>query len=388
MAVWALLWGLYLSFVNAGQIFFGFVWETLLLEAGFLAIFLGNQSSAPLWPAILLVRWLLWRLEVGAGLIKIRNDPAWRDLSALNYHHETQPIPGRFSWRFHHLPQPVHRLEAAANHLAQLAVPFAVFAPQPGAAAAGAVIAATQVWLMASGNFAWLNLLPITLAVPTFDNHTLGHILAVHPPVLHQPPSWFTAAVLALSAAMIWLARHPLANMASSQQVMNASYNPLHISNTYGLFGHVTPQRLEIIIEGTDDPDPGPGAAWKAYEFKAKPGDPRRRPRQIAPYHLRLDWLMWFAALSPLYAGRWLVNLVAKLLAGDPAVLRLIAANPFPDRPPRYVRALLYRYGFTTADERRRSGQWWERDLIGQYLPAMTLQPLTVEQRPTGAHAT
>lgn len=209
MAVWAALWLLYLSFVNAGQTFFGFVWETLLVEAGFLAIFLGNSATAPLWPAILLLRWLLWRLEVGAGLIKVRNDSAWRDLTALYYHHETQPIPNRLSRWFHHLPSPVHRLEVAANHFAQLVVPFALFAPQPTASFAGALIVATQLWLMASGNFAWLNLLTVALAASAFDNRSLGHVLGVHRLALHRPPTWFTALVLAVTAAVAWMRRHP-----------------------------------------------------------------------------------------------------------------------------------------------------------------------------------
>lgn len=162
--------------------------------------------------------------------------------------------------------------------------------------------------------------------------------------------------------------------MISRNQVMNASYNPLHLVKTYGLFGHVTRDRLEVVLAGSDDPYPGPDAAWKEYGFKVKPGDAARPPRQVAPYHLRLDWLMWFAALSPVYAGGWLLNFIAKLLAGDAATLRLLGTNPFPQRPPRYVRALLYRYRFATKPEQRQSGLWWKRELLGQYLPPMTLQ--------------
>lgn len=370
MAVWMVLWCLYLSFVNAGQIWFGFVWETLLVEAGFLAVLLGNGRTAPVLPAVLLVRWLLFRLEVGAGLIKVRNDPAWRDLTALHYHHETQPLPNRFSPFFHHLPRPLHKVEAAANHVVQLIVPVALFLPQPIGSAAGAVVVATQLWLMLSGNFAWLNLLTITLAATAFDDRSLGHLLPWDSPSsLADPPRWFTFTVLVVSAAMVALSWRPVRNMASRHQVMNASYNPLHLGNTYGLFGHITRNRLEVILEGTADSRPGADTRWEAYEFKAKPGDVRRRPRQVAPYHLRLDWLMWFAALSPAYAHGWLRTLVAKLLANDPATLRLIDRNPFPDRPPRAVRALLYHYRCTTPTERKRTGAWWERQLLDVYLP-------------------
>lgn len=376
MAAWLVLWVLYLSFVNAGQVFFGFAWETLLLEAGFLAMFLGSADVAPLWPAVLALRWLLFRLEVGAGLIKIRNEQAWRDLTALYYHHETQPIPNRFSWWFHHLPKPVHRVEVAANHLAQLVVPFGLFLPQPIGSVAGAAVVVTQLWLMASGNFAWLNLLTITLAVSALDTSAIGLVVPVDAPAPTDSPGWFTATVVAMGLAMLALSWRPVRNMASRHQVMNASYNPLHLGNTYGLFGHITRDRLEVVLEGTDDPVPGPDALWKAYELKAKPGAPLRRPRQVAPYHLRLDWLLWFAALSPAYAQGWFVGLAAKLLEGDAETLKLLAVNPFPDAPPRYVRALLYRYRFTTPAERRATGDWWRRELLGVYLPPIALRPV------------
>jgi hypothetical protein len=373
MVVWLTLWVLYLSFVNVGQIFFGFVWETLLLEAGFLATFLGTAHEAPLWPAVLMLRWLLVRLELGAGLIKVRSDPAWRNLTALQYHHETQPIPNRWSRTFHHLPPLVHRLEGVGNLVAQLVVPFGLLLPQPWAAWAGAVVVATQLWLMASGNFAWLNLLTLALAVTAFDDGFLGRLLPVHRPELATPPPWFTVIVSAMAVLMLVLSWRPVRNMASRRQVMNASYNRLHLGNTYGLFGHITRERLEVVVEGTADPTPGPGTTWLAYEFKAKPGDPRRPPRQVAPYHLRLDWLMWFAALSPRYAEDWFVGLVAKLLDGDRATLRLLARNPFPEQPPRLARALLYRYRFTTAEERNATGEWWRRELLRSYLQPVGL---------------
>ena len=377
MVVWAALWLLYLSFVNAGQTFFGFVWETLLVESGFLAIFLGNGRAAPLLPSIFVLRWLLFRLEVGAGLIKLRNDQAWRNLTALYYHHETQPLPNGLSAWFHRLPRRVHKLETLGNHIAQLVVPFGLFLPQPFASIAGTVIVLTQLWLMASGNFAWLNVLTLTLAVTAFDNSSLGRVLPVHVPTVETPPTWFTAVVIAMTFSIIALSWKPVRNMVSARQVMNASYNRLHIGNSYGLFGRVTRDRLEVIIEGTDHAHPDAHATWKAYEFKAKPGDVRRRPRQVAPYHLRLDWLMWFAALSPMYAQGWFVELVGKLLRNDPQTLRLLRTNPFPHGPPRYIRVHQYRYWFATRAERRASGAWWQRELIGEYLPPVTLRGTT-----------
>ncbi|MEV6101824.1 lipase maturation factor family protein [Nocardia sp. NPDC051981] len=376
MMVWMALWALYLSFVNAGQAFYGFVWEMLLLEAGFLTVFLGNAATAPPIAVVMLMRWLLLRLEVGAGLIKLRNDPAWRDFTALCYHHETQPLPNRFSWYFHHLPTPIHRLEALGNHVAQLIVPFGLLFPQPIATGSAAIIIATQLWLMVSGNFAWLNLLTIALATLALDGRLLAAALPVRLAHPVPGPGWFTIIVTILTLVMAVLSWAPVRNMASRHQMMNAAFNRLYLGNTYGLFGHIIRHRFELVIEGTDD-EPGPEATWSVYEFKAKPGTVSRRPRQVAPYHLRLDWLMWFAAISPLRAEAWFVALVVKLLRGDAPTLRLLASNPFPQRPPKYVRALLYLYRFTTRDERRRTGAWWTRRYLGQYLPPARLSPTT-----------
>ena len=178
MAVWVVLWASYLSIVNVGQVWYGFGWETLLLEAGFLAIFFGPPDAAPTAVMLVLVRWLLFRVEFGAGLIKLRGDPCWRNLTCLQYHHETQPLPGPLSWWFHHLPAPLHRVEVAANHVTQLVVPFLLFTPQPVAGIAAAVIIVTQLWLMVSGNFSWLNAVTITLALPALGDGVLGWLFA------------------------------------------------------------------------------------------------------------------------------------------------------------------------------------------------------------------
>ena len=367
MLTWLALWVLYLSFVNVGQQFYGFGWESLLLEAGALAVLLGPAGTAPPLLVIFLVRWLLFRVEFGAGLIKIRGDACWRDLTCLRYHHETQPMPGPLSWYFHRLPPALHRVEVAANHVAQLVVPWLLFAPQPVAGVAGAIVIVTQLWLVASGNFAWLNALTITLALTAFDNDWLARVLPVDPPALSPAPTWYTAIVVAATAGVVVLSYWPVRNLLSSRQAMNASFNRWHLVNAYGAFGSVTRERREVIVEGTADATVGPDTIWREYEFKGKPGDPSRRPRQYAPYHLRLDWLLWFAALSPAYADRWFAVLLRKLLEGDRATLRLLRRNPFPDAGPAFVRARLYRYRFTTWAERRASGDWWVRDLVGEY---------------------
>ncbi|TKA06634.1 lipase maturation factor family protein [Actinacidiphila oryziradicis] len=370
MLMWAVLWALYLSIVNVGQTWYGFGWESLLLETGFLAVFLGNARTAPPVLVMWLLRWLLFRVEFGAGLIKIRGDRCWRDLTCLYYHHETQPMPGPLSWFFHHLPRPLHRVEVAANHVAQLVVPVALFAPQPVAGVAAGLIVVTQLWLVLSGNFAWLNWLTIVLALSAV-------VPASSPPPAFAPaPAWYVGVVLAVTALVAVLSYWPARNLVGRGQLMNYSFNRLHLVNAYGAFGSVNRIRQEVIVEGTDDAEITGNTVWKEYGFKGKPGDVRRMPRQFAPYHLRLDWLMWFAGISAGFAQPWFLPFVTRLLMNDPATLRLLRTNPFPDSPPTYVRARLYVYRFTGWPKLRASGAWWERTFIREYLPPVTLSSM------------
>jgi Lipase maturation factor len=190
-------------------------------------------------------------------------------------------------------------------------------------------------------------------------------------PVLAATPAWYEGLVIALTALVAALSYWPIRNLLSRRQLMNFSFNRLHFVGTYGAFGHITKTRYEIILEGTDNA--GSSEAWKAYEFKGKPGDPKRMPPQVAPYHLRLDWLMWFAAMGPPERYPWVFELAVRLLQGDRATLRLLRRNPFPDRPPALVRARLFRYRFTTRDERRETGAWWSRTPVAEYLPPLGL---------------
>jgi hypothetical protein len=364
------IWLLYLSIVNVGQIFYGFGWESLLLEAGFLAAFLGSGAVAPPVTVLWLFRWLAFRLEFGAGLIKIRGDACWRDLTCLNYHHETQPLPGPLSWYFHRLPQRLHRVETAANHVAQLIVPFGLFAPQPVAGICAAIIIVTQLWLFVSGNFAWLNVLTMIVSAAALSGGFLGGAGSA---AAGGSPSWFVVIVLLVTALVAVLSWWPARNLLSRRQLMNTPFNPLHLVNAYGAFGSVTRVRDEVVVEGSDASVPAGDALWREYEFKGKPGDPRRRPSQVAPYHLRLDWLMWFLPLGSPAMHAWFPVLLRRLLAADPPTLRLLRRDPFDGAPPTYVRARMYRYRYTTWSERRRRGAWWDRRLIGEYAPPMSL---------------
>jgi hypothetical protein len=185
-------------------------------------------------------------------------------------------------------------------------------------------------------------------------------------------PAWFVVAVIGLTILVVTLSYFPVRNMASPDQAMNASFDPFHLVNTYGAFGTVGRTRYEVIVQGTTG-EPDDDGAWREYEFKGKPGDPRRLPPQVAPYHLRLDWLIWFLPLSPMYGQGWFIPFLGRLLEGDPAILRLLRHNPFPDRRPRYVRAQLYHYRFSTWRELRETRAWWVRTPAGELVRPIRL---------------
>ena len=374
LLAFGVIWFLYMSIVNIGQVFYGFGWEMLLIEAGFHAAFLGSDAAPPPAPMIVLVIWLVFRLEFGAGTIKIRGDTAWRDLTALYYHHETQPMPNPMSRRAHLLPRPVHRAEVVANHVVQLGVPFLLFVPGTVGSIAGVVVIVSQLWLVLTGNFAWLNVLTIILAFAPITDSFVHAVLPVVPVDLGataSSPLWFVVVVIAVAGLQIVLAYRPVRNLLSRRQAMNASFNRWNLQNAYGAFGSITRERREIVVEGTLADSPG-ADEWTAYEFKGKPGNPSRMPRQFAPYHLRLDWLMWFLALgSP--GERWFIPFLVKLLEADRPTLRLLRIDPFGGERPRFVRARVYRYRYTTRAEKRATGDVWAREEIGSFARPLSL---------------
>ncbi|WP_194421174.1 lipase maturation factor family protein [Microbacterium abyssi] len=365
MICFLLLWVGYMSISSIGQTFYGFGWEMLLLEAGFLAAFLGSRNEPPPTVVIVLFWWLLFRLEFGAGMIKIRGGREWRDLTALTYHHETQPMPGPLSRQAHLLPRWFHKGEVLGNHFAQLVVPFFLFAPilglfVPGpvpaivGAVSGAIVILTQTWLVLTGNFAWLNWATIVIA---FSAIGLPHAAVPRAPELGVGWLVITSLVGILYVVLSWPALH---NLFAKRQLMNASFNRWQLANAYGAFGTVTKERIEIVVEGTTVADPD-AADWREYEFKGKPGDVRRVPRQFAPYHLRLDWLMWFLPLGRSLED-WFTAFLVRLLEADEPTLRMLRDDPFAGERPRWVRAVSYRYRFTTREEKRESGAVWVRD--------------------------
>ena len=440
MLAFLLLWAVYLSILPIGQVFYGFGWELLLCEAGFLMAFLGSDASPPPTLTLLLVVWLVFRLEFGAGMIKIRGGREWRDLTALTFHHETQPMPGPLSRTAHLLPRWFHKGEVLGNHAAQLVAPWVLLvcaaasigavpgdalraATDPGvvsaasasavlsavlgaiASAAAAVVILTQLWLVITGNFAWLNWITIVVAFAAVDDRAVAWLLpgwlADDGPPTHAyapTPVWFSILVALVFLGYLWLSIPAARNLCSRRQLMNASFNRLRLANAYGAFGTVTKVRDEIVIEGapfvegsatqTSGADaPGraapPADGWLEYGFRGKPGDVRRVPGWFAPYHLRLDWLMWFLALGSY--GRWFDVLLERLLEADPATLRLLGHDPFDGERPQWVRARVYRYRFATRLEKRETGQVWMREERGLLVAPMQtggIEPALLGRRP------
>jgi lipase maturation factor len=380
-----LLWALYLSFVHIGQDWYGYGWEIQLLETGFLAIFLCPLLDPRPFPrrptptaVVWLLRWLIFRIMLGAGLIKLRGDPCWRDLTCLYYHYETQPLPNPLSRTLHFMPPWFHQLGALFNHLSELVAPWFVFAARPFRHAAGVLLLSFQIFLILSGNLSFLNWLTIVPILACFDDSWLRHVLpgwlverAERAAATARPSRAQQVAVAALIGVVAVLSVAPVRNLVSPHQAMNTSFNRLELVNTYGAFGSVGRERHEIVFEGTADPVVTDATAWRAYEFKCKPGDLARRPCIVAPYQYRIDWQIWFAAMSTPARYPWTLHLVWKLLHNDPGALALLANDPFPGAPPRYVRARLFRYEF--APPGAGSGDWWRRTLLAEWLPPLSV---------------
>lgn len=378
------LWFVYMSFVHVGQEWYGYGWEIQLLETGFLSIFLCPlfdmrpfPKHAPPFVIISLFRWLIFRIMLGSGLIKIRGDEIWRNGTALYHHFETQPIPGPLSRWFHFLPHAILKIGVWYNFLAELVAPWFIFWPRIARHIAGFIIVLLQVILILSGNLSFLNWLTIIPALACFDDafwaRILPRVLARKAEVaaeyaLASRPMLITAWVFTFIVAL--LSVRPVLNMLSPGQIMNTSYDPLELVNTYGAFGTVGQERLNVVFEGTMDENPGNSAIWKPYIYKGLPVLPDKPPPQIAPYQLHLDWQMWFAAMGSPDEYTWTFNLVWKLLHNDAKTVSLFAGNPFPGKPPRYIRAVLYRYSFAKPGNSK--ALWWNRERLGLWLPAMS----------------
>ena len=378
------LWVIYLSFVHVGQVFYGYGWESLLLETGFLAIFLYPFFNLSLFPQhhpppkliIFLLIWVLFRNMFGAGLIKFRGDSCWRDLTCLNYHFETQPLPNPLSPFFHRLPNWMLKGGVLFNHFVELIVPFGMLLTAPFRIIAGVFTALFQLVLIISGNLSWLNWLTLIICIPCFDDRVWRMILPSKLlSMVPMGPLYFCAyslpnqmVLITVGVLIALLSIKPIQNLFSSRQAMNRSYDPFHLVNAYGAFGSVGKERFECVIKGTNDIQEG---VWQEYDFIAKPGQLNRPHPIIAPYQPRLDWQIWFAAMGSYQHNPWLVHLVYKLLKNDDVILPLIHHNPFSLNPPKFVKIDLYRYEFP--DKNKSSRLYWKRTFVRPYLPPLSV---------------
>lgn len=379
MFSWLLLYALYLSIVSVGQIFYGFGWETMLLEAGFFAAFMGPMWVEPSWIPIIILRWMLFRTEMGAGLIKLRGDKCWRDFTCLYYHHETQPLPNPLSRTFHHSPKFIHRFGVLFSHFCQLIAPIGLFFPQPIATISGLFLIFHQFILVVSGNYSWLNWLTIVLGFLAISNPVGFSFDAV------SRPLWFEVIQYLVLLLAVILSYRPLLNLFSKNQYMNYCWNRWHLVGAYGAFGSVSKERYEVVLEGTDEEFPDDKTKWKEYGLKGKPVELDRTPPVVAPYHLRLDWMIWFLPFGVLVGDReiyvrghdlWFVRLMQKLLLNDKSLLKLLRHNPFQENPPKWVRAQFYQYHFTSREEYKKTKNIWKRTHLGEYCPALSLKNL------------
>lgn len=370
MLCWLTLYFFYLSITNIGQNFYSFGWESMLCEAGFFMSFMGPESMMPSWIPIVILRWMLFRTEMGAGLIKIRGDAAWKDRTALYYHHETQPMPNPLSHLFHHIPKFILRNGVSFSHFVQLIAPFGLFLPQPVAMFAAGFIIFHQLILIIAGNYSWLNWLTVILGFLAIAGNPAAT------PLLERP-LYLDVILISLSVVVTIMSYRPFMNLLSRRQKMNYCWNRYHLVGAYGAFGSVTKKRYELIIEGSQD-----GVSWKEYEFKGKPGNLKKLPAQFAPYHLRLDWLMWFLPFSvvaekgQVYVMEyemWFIKLLQKFLENDPQILALIRYNPFSSAPPTKLRVRYYLYQFTSGIELKETKCIWKRQYLGEYLSEISL---------------
>jgi predicted DCC family thiol-disulfide oxidoreductase YuxK len=365
--IFIVLWAYYLSIINAGQIFMSYQWDWLLLEAGFLAIFL-KPSGSRVW----LYRWLLFRLMFESGLVKLLSgDPSWRSFTALNFHYETQPLPTPLAWYMHLLPAWFQKISVGCVFAVELVLPFLIFAPRRLKQLAGIGIITFQFLIFLTGNYTFFNLLTIAFCLFLFDDTFFARWKIDTPPTaVSRPNRYVTAVVWTL---VVFLSGVDFASMGGkvpgpvssvARQIAQFGF-----VNHYGLFAVMTTQRLEIQIEGSQD-----NQRWEPYLFPYKPGPLGRKLPWVEPLQPRLDWQMWFAALSGARDNPWFIRMMVGLLRGSKPINALFAQTPNFGAPPKYVRATIYEYHFTNWDERRKTGNYWKREIKGLYFPVVSLR--------------
>lgn len=389
-------WALYFSLFQVGRVFLSFQWDILLLEAGFLTIFLAplrlrsrrGYHPEPSAVVVWMLRWLLFRLMFASGFVKLLSgDPSWWNLTALHYHYWTQPLPTWTAWLASQLPSLLHRASVFAMFVVELGLPWFIFGPRQLRLVAFVGLVSLQILIAATGNYTYFNLLTVVLCFSLLDDEALDAVWSRIRPGRSLVGRWpdqqelrsplevvrlVLAGILALPLATaggaLMVARFvgfeaippPVAAIVRAMQ-------PWQVTSSYGLFAAMTKDRREIILEGSVD-----GQKWREYEMRWKPGDVARAPLFVAPHQPRLDWQMWFAALGDWRRSPWLVNVERRLLEGSPSVISLFDSNPFEGNPPRYIRAVLYEYRFTDWTTHEETGAWWTRRRLGPFSPTLS----------------
>lgn len=407
----ALLWTIYLSLVNTGGVFMSFQWDVLLLEVGFLALFLCRwewktsffdpppltvvNRIALVWSWLLLAKFIFFSGWVKLAWASEASPEWWPDGTAMTFHYMTQPIPTWTAWWAHHLPEWFHKASLVPMYFIELVLPFAIIFGKFGRLAAALGVSLLMVLILLTGNYTYFNWLTIVLCLPLvqdklwplwFRQWLRFETLGLTPRPLLKPlltrlllagPAIVLLALLNLQVVLGDLHRAPKPVLKTSLVPMwlgslSAALAPLHLASGYGLFRTMTTERPEILVEGSED-----GLEWLAYDFFWKVDKIDDRPKFVAPHQPRVAWQFWFAALEGRFDYRsrnaaWFESLVLKLLEGDRGIQALIKTNPFPEKPPKLIRARLLRYEFTTPEERKATGDWWKRSVIGDYLPAVS----------------
>jgi predicted DCC family thiol-disulfide oxidoreductase YuxK len=373
----------YLSLIIPGEIFFSYQWDILLLETGFVALFIAplrcrmhRGHDAPVSRiGLFLLKFLLFKLMFMSGVVKLTSgDDAWWKLNALDYHYWTQPLPTVLAWFADKSPDWLKKFSVAATLFIEIVVPFFIWAPRRLRHLAALLLIALQMGIAITGNYNFFNLLTAVLCLPLLDDTVWKPNAAREVsgsqsrwPVLVPATALLITFPLNLWLTLSALKERPL--LPKPLVALNLRLENFRIVNSYGLFRVMTKERPEIVFEGSAD-----GVNWQPYEFRWKPGDLNRAPQWNAPHQPRLDWSMWFAALGSRRDLAVVERLAAAMLRNDAAVLHLMGSNPFAATPPQSVRATLYYYRFTNAEEHRRTGAWWSRDEGSELLPAVTLQ--------------
>lgn len=392
---WIVSWLAYLSLVSVGRDFMRFQWDAFLLETGFLAvvhvllharglaagsersIYSFSASPTPTRAIGFLYRWLLFRLMFSSGVVKLAsNDETWWSLTALTRHYETQPLPNVFAWYVHQLPTSIHTVSCILMFVIELAVPFLFFAPRHLRHIAALLTIGFQALIFLTGNYTFFNLLTIALCILLIEDARWPRRVLERftRPLTFRKTNALRHAIVPAICVNLTLSTMILTRGAFRQDIhfpaivhnIHSAIAPYRVLNSYGLFAAMTIDRPEIILEGSDD-----GVYWQSYEFYYKPGNVHRHPPFVAPHQPRLDWQMWFAALGPIRSSPWFHRFIQRLFEGSEPVRNLLSQDPFPDSPPRYLRARVFNYRFANETERAVDGVWWTRNFSHVYLPAV-----------------